>query len=120
MKPPETGIRVLGGFTVYTECQASFPVVRIGFPHPTQSPARECFSSPTLGPRGETHSLAGEGVGEPYSDEGADTLVLYLRVYYNPSTVYTHHKASVSIICLFSFFKEKTSVFLATIQKSVP
>ncbi len=56
-------------------------------------------------------------MGEPYSDEGTDTLVLYVRVYYNPSTVGTHHKASVSIICLFSFYKEKTSVFLATIQK---
>ena len=35
---------------------------------------------PPLGPRGETHSLAGEGVGGPNSNEGTDTLVLY--VYY--------------------------------------
>jgi len=33
-----------------------------------------------LGPRGETHSLAGEGVGGPNSNEGTDTLVLC--VYY--------------------------------------
>jgi hypothetical protein len=32
-----------------------------------------------------THYLAGEGVGNPISDEGTDTLVLY--VYYNPSTI---------------------------------
>jgi hypothetical protein len=34
-----------------------------------------------LPPR-ETHSLAGEGVGGPISDEGTDTLIFY--VYYNP------------------------------------
>jgi hypothetical protein len=39
---------------------------------------------PPLGPRGETHSLAGEGLGGPNSDEGTYTLVLY--VYFNPST----------------------------------
>ncbi len=32
----------------------------------------------------ETLSLGGEGMGGPKSDEGTDTLVLY--VYYNPST----------------------------------
>ncbi len=31
---------------------------------------------PLLGRRGETHSLAGEGIGGPNSDEGTDTLVL--------------------------------------------
>jgi hypothetical protein len=35
---------------------------------------------PMLGPRWETHSLARDGVGRPNSDEGTDTLVLY--VYY--------------------------------------
>jgi hypothetical protein len=30
---------------------------------------------PPLGPKGETHSLAGEGVGGPNSDERTDTLV---------------------------------------------
>jgi hypothetical protein len=39
---------------------------------------------PPLGPRGETHSLAGGGCGGTNSDEGTDTLLLY--VYYNPST----------------------------------
>jgi hypothetical protein len=35
---------------------------------------------PTLGPRGETHSLAGKG-GGPNSDEEPDTLTLF--VYYS-------------------------------------
>ncbi len=39
---------------------------------------------PPLGPRGETHSLEGEGVGGPNSFEGTDTLLLY--VHNNPST----------------------------------
>jgi hypothetical protein len=33
---------------------------------------------PPLGPRGETHSLAREGLSGPKSDEGIDTLVLYV------------------------------------------
>ncbi len=46
---------------------------------------RLSFQSYELGPppshpegsvEGETHSLAGEGVGGPNSDEGTDTLVL--------------------------------------------
>ncbi len=41
---------------------------------------------PTFGSKKETHSVAMEGVVGPYSDEGTDTLVLY--VYYNLSTVY--------------------------------
>ena len=32
---------------------------------------------PPLGPRGETHSLVGEGLEGPNSNEGTDTLVLY-------------------------------------------
>ncbi len=49
-------------------------------PHPQGSVA------PThLGLRGETHTIAGEGVGAPNADEGTNTLVLY--VYYNPSMV---------------------------------
>ncbi len=31
---------------------------------------------PTLGPKGETHSLAGEGMGGLNSDDGTDTPVL--------------------------------------------
>jgi hypothetical protein len=46
-------------------------------PHPL---TRECCSPP-LDPSEETHSLAGEGLAGPNSDEGTDTLVLY--VYYN-------------------------------------
>jgi hypothetical protein len=42
---------------------------------------------PRLGPRGETHLLGGswEEVRRPNSDEGIDSLVLY--VYYNLSTI---------------------------------
>jgi hypothetical protein len=50
---------------------------------PAPSPASE-FCPLHMGPMGEPHSLAGEGVGGPNSNEGTDTLVLY--VYYNPST----------------------------------
>jgi hypothetical protein len=50
----------------------------------TTSPASECGSPQDLS-EGETHSLAGEEVREPNSDERTDTLVLY--AYYNPSTL---------------------------------
>jgi hypothetical protein len=36
--------------------------------------------APPLTPRGETHSLAGEGLGGPSSDEGTDTLELEVLV----------------------------------------
>ncbi len=39
---------------------------------------------PPPGPGGEQHSLGGEEVGGPNSDEGTKTLVLHLD--YNPST----------------------------------
>jgi hypothetical protein len=38
---------------------------------------------PPLGPRGQTDSLAGKGVGGPNSEEGTEALVLC--VYYNSS-----------------------------------
>jgi hypothetical protein len=66
--------------TEYTVCQAFCPVVQIGSPHPLTF---KRVLLPPLGPNRETHSLAGEGVGEPNSYKGKDTLVLY--VYYNPS-----------------------------------
>jgi hypothetical protein len=48
----------------YTECQAFYPVIRIGIP-PTPSPVRECCS-PALGSRGRhTHQGGGGGMGEP-------------------------------------------------------
>jgi hypothetical protein len=76
-----------------TECQAFFLVVQIG--SPTPSPARDCCSSPPLGPWRKTQSqLAGEGGGGPNSDEGKDTLVLY--VYYSPCTVLPHPTYLVS------------------------
>ncbi len=70
--------------TEYTEYQAFCPVVRIGSPPQTPSPA-SVWCSPPLGPRGETHSLGGEGVRGPNSDEGTDSLVLY-EYYYPIST----------------------------------
>jgi hypothetical protein len=56
---------------------------------PTPCPRKRVCLPPTwvLG-GGETQSLAGEGVGGPYSDEGRDTLVSF--VYYNHSTPSTH------------------------------
>ena len=42
---------------------------------PTPSVAGECS-----GPGGGTHSLAGEGVGGPNSDEGRDAVVLYIVI----------------------------------------
>ncbi len=54
--------------------------------HPPPQPLtrKRVFLPP--GSKGETNSLAGDAVGEPSSDEGTDTQVLY--VYYIPSTVY--------------------------------
>ncbi len=45
-------------------------------PHPQAS------VSPTFGSGGGTHSLAGEGLGSPNSDEGTDTVVLKVHMYF--------------------------------------
>ncbi len=77
--PKDKGLK-RRGIKVYIE----FLFLRRNWVPPTPSPASECVSSP-LGSWGEPHSLPGEGVGGPNSDElGKDTLVLYLN--YNPST----------------------------------
>ncbi len=55
---------------------------------PPPTPHPQASVSPP-GSKGETHSIAGDGVGEPSSNKGTGTLVLY--VYYNPSTVYYLH-----------------------------
>jgi hypothetical protein len=69
--------------TEHTECQAFYPVVRVG--SPTASPASECCW-------GETHSPVGEGVeGYNYADE-MDSLVL---VYYNPFSMCPFDVASL-------------------------
>jgi hypothetical protein len=52
---------------------------RIGSPHPQASVA------PPFRSKGDTLACGGGGVRGPNSDEGTDTLVLY--VYYNPTTV---------------------------------
>jgi hypothetical protein len=72
---------LFGGATEYKECQAFCPVVRIVTLRPLHPQASV---SPPLVLRWETHSLVGEGVEGPSTDEWTDTLVLYL--YYNPST----------------------------------
>ncbi len=56
------------------------PVVRIGTP-PPPSHTGECVPLPFLVPGGEKHSHAGEGVGGPNSNEGRDTVVLYVYMY---------------------------------------
>jgi hypothetical protein len=73
--------------TEYTECQALYPVVRIGsfqFPHPQASVAPP--------PLGKTNSLAGGG-GTPNSDEGTDIVVLYVQ--YNPLVLAPSHALTV-------------------------
>jgi hypothetical protein len=51
-------------------------------PHPQGSVA-----PPPLGSKGGDTRWGGGSVGRPNSDEGTDTLALYVRVYYIPSTV---------------------------------
>ncbi len=71
----------------YTECQAFFPVVRIG--PLTPSTARDCCSSPMWFQGGDTLAHGGRLLpcGGANYDEGTDNPVLY--VYYNLSTMYT-------------------------------
>ncbi len=53
---------------------------------PPRTPQAKAAPPWTLGPKwGGTHSLPWEGVGGPNSDEGTESLVLY--VYYDPFTV---------------------------------
>jgi hypothetical protein len=54
-----------------TECQAFYPVVRLGPPAP--SPARECCS-PSFGSKGSITRLLGREEGGPNSDDGTDTF----------------------------------------------
>jgi hypothetical protein len=59
--------------TDYIESQALFPIVKIRSPHPLNP--KGVLLLPPVGPRGETNSLAGEGVGGLNSDVGTITLV---------------------------------------------
>jgi hypothetical protein len=43
---------------------------------PPHHPQKTVAPPPPLGTRGEAHSLEGEGVGAPNSDDGTGTLVL--------------------------------------------
>jgi hypothetical protein len=64
----------LGLLRIFSKIRGDIRSLRCSPPHPC------------LGPRKETHHwLSGEGVGGPNSDEGIDTLLLYL--YYNPSAL---------------------------------
>jgi hypothetical protein len=60
------------------EYQRFCPFVGIGSPNPLPR-KRVCL--PPIWVLGGPHSLAKEGVGGPNSDEGTDTLVLYMYVY---------------------------------------
>ncbi len=53
-----------------------------GPPHPLTR--KQVLPPPPMGPRGETPTFGEVGVRGPNSDEGTDTLVLYVS--YNPST----------------------------------
>ncbi len=59
---------------------------------------------PPLSPRGETHSLAGDG--GPNSNEGTDTLVLYVN--YNPSTACQHCFLSIFYVSLWRYTESRT------------
>jgi hypothetical protein len=59
------------------EGQTSCPVIRIGSPHPLTR--KRLLLPPPMGCRGETYSLAGEGVGGPNSDDWPETLALRMR-----------------------------------------
>jgi hypothetical protein len=63
--------------TEYTECQALFPFVGSGRsppPHPQVSVA----PPPLYVQEGRHTRLQGRGWGDPNSDEGTDTLILYV------------------------------------------
>jgi hypothetical protein len=53
--------------------------IEFGSPHSLTSKG-VLLSTPFLGPRGETHSLAGKAVGGPNSDGGTDTLHGFLCI----------------------------------------
>ncbi len=61
-------------------------------PHwvPPPPQPQESVAPPPLGPRGETLSLAGEGVGGPNSDDGTATPVLYVHYKCNPFSINRH------------------------------
>jgi hypothetical protein len=66
--------------TLYAEYQSICPIVGIGFPHPQASVALPPFGSKVR----DTLACGWGSVAGPNSEEGTDTLVLY--VYYNHST----------------------------------
>jgi hypothetical protein len=51
----------------------------------------------SLGPKGETLSLAGKGLGRPNSDDGTATPVLYVHYKYNPFSINRHE-----YICMYA------------------
>jgi hypothetical protein len=72
---------------LYIKYQRFCPFIGIGSPH-SPPPLEANVSPPHLGPRGQGGATfaCGVGVGGPNSDEGTDTLVLY--VCYNPLRYY--------------------------------
>ncbi len=67
--------------TEYTECQAFFPVVRIGSPHPLTR--QWLLLLPPLGPRGSHTRLREKGWGDPIPTKGQ--ALWYYYVYCNLS-----------------------------------
>ncbi len=65
----------------YTECQAFSPCSRPNWLHllPHQQASVSPLSIWFRG-GGGIHSLAGEGAGEANTDEGTDTLIVYLGI----------------------------------------
>jgi hypothetical protein len=84
-QPPKLSVKLphLGNFIHRVYRAPGFLSSRPNWIPLTTSTASECYP-PSFGSKGETHSLAGEGVGGgPNSNEGTDTLV-----YYNLSLVF--------------------------------
>jgi hypothetical protein len=75
----------MGRDTEYRECQAFFPFVRIGSRRPPVPLGS--VAPPPLDPRGETHSLAGVGVGRSPIVRCIDFLILQQEQGYSKSRI---------------------------------
>jgi hypothetical protein len=71
------------GIIEYIKRVPEFMYLRRNWVPPPPPPSKYMCLPPSLGSWRDSHTLAGEGVGGPDSDEGTETLELY--VYYNPS-----------------------------------
>jgi hypothetical protein len=67
-----------------TDCQAFYPVVRIGSPHSLTRKRVLLLPHGSMG--GNTLACGGGGVRGPNSDDGTDILAVYVGLLYNPAT----------------------------------